>query len=116
MQSGLEVRPQHRDLGGPYGGPGPAPGSVPAFGAQELPAQERVQTQLLSQGGLQNRATTSTAERKESPVFREAQYRPGPSRKSWCMKVYLKANTSAHIIKPMYKLNWSPIPPLQNNE
>lgn len=32
MQSGLEVGPEHGEMGDPYGGPAPAPGSVTTFG------------------------------------------------------------------------------------
>lgn len=35
MQSDPEVRPQRRDLGGLYGGPGPAPGAVTTFWQSE---------------------------------------------------------------------------------
>lgn len=72
IHSGLEVQQQHGDLGGPYGSPGPTPGSITALGQLHRSEFERG---FCPQVGLKT-ATTSRAGREESPLSREAPRSP----------------------------------------
>lgn len=111
MQSVLEVRPQHGDLRGPYGDPGPAPDSVTPLGSYTGVSPNTAQSRP------QNRLTISTAGRDESPFLKEVPWSPVSFSRQ-----FFQEPTSKWIHPHTLEKNWSirstenPISSLQNNE